>query len=78
VTHIYWGFAKINSKTGAVEQTFQGNDATLKACIAAMKNKCIKQFPSIGGASERKNFPALNTKEKWATFGSTAIDLVKK
>ncbi|ETW02904.1 hypothetical protein H310_05368 [Aphanomyces invadans] len=78
VTHVYWGFAVINNKTGAVAQTFQGNDATLLDCVNAMKKKCVQQYASIGGATERANFVALNTPEKIATFGQTAAALVKK
>ncbi|RHY29551.1 hypothetical protein DYB32_005058 [Aphanomyces invadans] len=84
VTHVYWGFAVINNKTGAVAQTFQGNDATLLDCVNAMKKYVrpgqdrLHQYASIGGATERANFVALNTPEKIATFGQTAAALVKK
>ncbi|RHY75463.1 hypothetical protein DYB38_012985, partial [Aphanomyces astaci] len=37
ITHVYWGFALINNQTGAVSQTFQGNDVTLLECANAMK-----------------------------------------
>ncbi|EQC25593.1 hypothetical protein SDRG_16525, partial [Saprolegnia diclina VS20] len=77
VTHVYWGFATIGTD-GSVDQTFQGNDATLKACIAAMKNKCIKQYASIGGASVRANFLTVNTPAAYAKFASTAASLVQK
>ncbi|KAF0693914.1 Aste57867_15166 [Aphanomyces stellatus] len=78
VTHIYWGFALINNQTGAVGQTFQGNDATLLDCANAMKSKCVQQYASIGGATERTNFIALNTPDKVALFGKTAATLVEK
>ncbi|OQR89589.1 carbohydrate-binding protein [Thraustotheca clavata] len=77
VTHVYWGFAEVGTD-GAVSQTFQGNDATLKACIAAMKNKCIKQYASIGGASVRANFLSINSQAAYNKFGSTAASLVQK
>ncbi|OQS00762.1 carbohydrate-binding protein [Achlya hypogyna] len=93
VTHVYWGFATVG-KDGSVQQTFQGNDATLQACIAAMKkyvsflptsdchhrpcSKCIKQYASIGGASVRENFLSINTPAAYSKFGSTGASLVKK
>ncbi|CAK4096905.1 unnamed protein product [Aphanomyces euteiches] len=78
VTHVYWGFALIDNQTGAVSQSFQGNDATLLSCVKAMQKKCVQQYASIGGATERANFIALNTSEKIATFGKTAATLVTK
>ncbi|OQR96364.1 carbohydrate-binding protein [Achlya hypogyna] len=71
ITHVYWGFALINNQTGAVSQSFQGNDATLQT-------KCVKQYASIGGQTMRTNFLALNTPAKIATFGETAAKLVQK
>ncbi|ETV67717.1 hypothetical protein H257_16182 [Aphanomyces astaci] len=78
ITHVYWGFALINNQTGAVSQTFQGNDVTLLECANAMKQKCVQQYASIGGATQRENFVALDTPDKIALFGQTAAKLVTK
>ncbi|EQC33826.1 hypothetical protein SDRG_08509 [Saprolegnia diclina VS20] len=78
ITHIYWGFALINNQTGEVAQTFQGNDATLQTCVNAIKKKCVKQYASIGGQTERANFLSLNTPAKIAAFGKSAAALVQK
>ncbi|KAF0746816.1 hypothetical protein AaE_007981 [Aphanomyces astaci] len=77
VTHIYWGFATIDGTTGAVSQTLQGNDATLRACINTFQNMCIQNYISIGGATERKTFLMLKTQDHWNTFAKTAASLVQ-
>ncbi|KAF0689276.1 Aste57867_19255 [Aphanomyces stellatus] len=78
VTHVYWGFAKIDPKSGAVDQSLQGNDETLSACIKAFQNLCIQNYVSVGGATERANFPQLTTPAQWTKFGETAATLVEK
>ncbi|KDO31938.1 hypothetical protein SPRG_03154 [Saprolegnia parasitica CBS 223.65] len=78
VTHIYWSFALIDAASGAVSSSFQGSDATLKACLAQTRAKCIKNFISIGGATMRETFAALNSTAQIATFASSAALVVQK
>ncbi|EQC39589.1 hypothetical protein SDRG_03023 [Saprolegnia diclina VS20] len=78
VTHIYWSFALIDAASGTVSSSFQGSDATLKACLAQTRAKCIKNYISIGGATMRQTFVALNSTAQIATFASTAAQVVQK
>ncbi|OQR92971.1 carbohydrate-binding protein [Achlya hypogyna] len=78
VTHIYWSFALIDPTTGTVSSTFQGSSATLKACIAAARAKCIKNYVSIGGATMRQTFVALNSSAQLTTFALSAAQVVQE
>ncbi|CAK4086520.1 unnamed protein product [Aphanomyces euteiches] len=71
VTHVVMTFALVqNSK---VSSSMQGNDATLRRCVATLQARCIKVLGSIGGTSNVKETAAIQDYEGFAT---SAMDLV--
>ncbi|KDO31942.1 hypothetical protein SPRG_03158 [Saprolegnia parasitica CBS 223.65] len=72
VTHIVFGFALVQQSR--VVPTFQGADATLRACIAALQARCIIVMASIGGATNVDGMASIDAPD---AFAASALALVE-
>lgn len=72
VSHVIWGFAEVEN--GVVKAEFQGHDATLKQCVRALRERCIKSLGSIGGANNVKALSEVKDTEKLADSIITMVE----
>ncbi|EQC31135.1 hypothetical protein SDRG_11319 [Saprolegnia diclina VS20] len=72
VTHIVFGFALVQQSR--VVPTFQGAEATLRACIAALQERCIVVMASIGGATNVDGMANIDAPD---AFAASALALVE-